>query len=646
MGLTFSRLGLLLAAAATQPNQHQDTDHDFWVPPLPGHYKNDNPRVGELPSVSLDISLNEADKRQDFNIKLGKHSQRGYLVPIASTARILLQKTDLTEDFNCSFKKCARLHFIEPTVGLTKAYVTYSIPKGDRRVHPPGIYLCPVKDQGWTLYFGPTRQGYLRQISSLRFPVALEFVPGSKVASRASEVAAMLEVLGDLWIPPRLGEYTSVRYPTGVGQLPSAMVKISYDEANRRQVFEVDLGGYSERGYLSPTTTRRFVSLKKIDGTEEARFPLERCARFIFAEKYNAAREAYRAYGLPGKLTGYPTTAMHLCRVDDQGWTIYLGAKRENSHVVRLFAPVVLKSPPIPGPVASRRESERAAENSPPGSSPEPAPADPTLEASDEGNNATTISYGESEEIPSVETLGKTPPDSAKRTISGGSAFEGGDEVSRPNIGPKRVVTVKTLEEILPRYNQEAASSMDAAPVIAEENRLVFPANHDGFEETTTVNTLGETPVESSLGAAQTAALDGAGPSINHQVLSPPSTGYYMGAFGIEEQEEKGTVEVRTEWYSMVCPPAQANSRAKSSGVRVVGMLEMKELRGTLRSSRTRKMKDLLALRNRTRNFDVNADDFDEKELASLYADEEEFEGVIEGLTRLIDRASAWLLES
>ncbi|KAF4752316.1 hypothetical protein FOZ62_004397 [Perkinsus olseni] len=65
------------------------------------------------------------------------------------------------------------------------------------------------------------------------------------------------------------------------------------------------------------------------------------------------------------------------------------------------------------------------------------------------------------------------------------------------------------------------------------------------------------------------------------------------------------------------------------------------KLRGTLRSSRTRKMKDLLALRNRTRNFDVNADDFDEKELARLYADEEEFEGVIEGLTRLIDRASA-----
>ncbi|KAF4683915.1 hypothetical protein FOZ60_008418 [Perkinsus olseni] len=32
---------------------------------------------------------------------------------------------------------------------------------------------------------------------------------------------------------------------------------------------------------------------------------------------------------------------------------------------------------------------------------------------------------------------------------------------------------------------------------------------------------------------------------------------------------------------------------------------------------------------------------FDEKELARLYADEEEFEGVIEGLTRLIDRASA-----
>ncbi|KAF4717395.1 hypothetical protein FOZ62_031374 [Perkinsus olseni] len=155
------------------------------------------------------------------------------------------------------------------------------------------------------------------------------------------------------------------------------------------------------------------------------------------------------------------------------------------------------------------------------------------------------MSYGESEEIPPVETLGKTPPDSARRTISGGSAFEGVDEVSRPNTGPKRAVTVKILEEIMPRSNQEAASSMDASPVIAEENRLVFPANHDGFGETTTVDTLGEAPVESSLGAAQTAALGGAGPSTNHQVLSPPSAGYYMGAFGIEEQGEKGTVEVR-----------------------------------------------------------------------------------------------------
>ncbi|KAF4704743.1 hypothetical protein FOZ62_012147, partial [Perkinsus olseni] len=177
MGLTFSRLGLLLAAAATQPNLHQDTDYDFWVPPLPGHYKNDNPRVGKLPNLTLDIWLNEADKRQDFNIKLGKHSRRGYLVPITSNARIVLQKTDLTEDDYYLFKKCARLHFIEPIGGLTTAYVIYSIPKGGRRVHPPGIYLCPVKDQGWTLYFGSTRQAYSRQISRLHCPVALEFVP-------------------------------------------------------------------------------------------------------------------------------------------------------------------------------------------------------------------------------------------------------------------------------------------------------------------------------------------------------------------------------------------------------------------------------------------------------------------------------------
>ncbi|KAF4688283.1 hypothetical protein FOZ60_002936 [Perkinsus olseni] len=58
------------------------------------------------------------------------------------------------------------------------------------------------------------------------------------------------------------------------------------------------------------------------------------------------------------------------------------------------------------------------------------------------------------------------------------------------------------------------------------------------------------------------------------------------------------------------------------------------KLRGTLRSSRTRKMKDLLALRNRTRNFDVNADDFDEKELARLYADEEEFEALTSALQK------------
>ncbi|KAF4723798.1 hypothetical protein FOZ62_010589, partial [Perkinsus olseni] len=163
MGLTFSRIGLLLAAAAaTQPNLRQDVEYDFWAPPPPGHYKNDNPSVVELlgysslgkpPGVALNISYDEANRHQKFEIGIGIYSEQGYLQPIEEKHFVALQKADGTEETRYPFERCATL-IARTGYMIQAAYIHYGIHGWQDFTSTSSLYLCLVDMQGWTIYLG------------------------------------------------------------------------------------------------------------------------------------------------------------------------------------------------------------------------------------------------------------------------------------------------------------------------------------------------------------------------------------------------------------------------------------------------------------------------------------------------------------
>ncbi|KAF4716668.1 hypothetical protein FOZ63_004682, partial [Perkinsus olseni] len=191
MGVSFSRLGLLLAAAATQPNLHQDTNYDFWVSPSPGHYKNDNPRVGKLPSITLDILYDEASRHQRFEVGLGTYSERGDLSPIGEKQLVVLQKADGTEEVRYPLERCATL--MAPNYMTLAAYVHYDVPGWQDFTSTSSLYLCLVSKQGWTIYFGAeTADDHLTR---LYMPVVLDSPPSvlGSTGDKTNTVEALKE---------------------------------------------------------------------------------------------------------------------------------------------------------------------------------------------------------------------------------------------------------------------------------------------------------------------------------------------------------------------------------------------------------------------------------------------------------------------
>ncbi|KAF4726882.1 hypothetical protein FOZ62_031671 [Perkinsus olseni] len=164
---------MLLVSAVVVDSSVKKSRKKPWVPPPPGHYKNDSPGVGALPKVELKLGPVDELQRQNFSLALGDYKEESYIKKLLGAYNVRLQRADDSWDDSYSVKQCARFYFSRRDNMLAMAYTVYDIPTLTPVNPTSSLHLCLFGDQRWVLYLCAKRNdNYL--LDWLFCPVVLD----------------------------------------------------------------------------------------------------------------------------------------------------------------------------------------------------------------------------------------------------------------------------------------------------------------------------------------------------------------------------------------------------------------------------------------------------------------------------------------
>ncbi|KAF4684403.1 hypothetical protein FOZ60_007911 [Perkinsus olseni] len=304
MGVTFSRLGLLLLpAVAIQSHVKEKKVNKNWVEPEVGHYESHSPTgVGSFPSAKLDIWFDEELQSREFNLTLGEYSGRGHLRPVGRRGLVALTGVDGSQEDGYLLDQCSKLTKL--TQKFFEAIDVYKIPRAERSRL---IILCPVPGQGWTLYLGLVRDSALT-FKALYSPVVLTSPsPVPVTLAQAHKKRDLRE-----WALPPSGVYRSDG-TMRVGDLTHLKLII---DSNR---VVIALGDFTAWGLLERQAQIQRVPLSMGDGMKDTHPSAGSVSKFKYSAEgsVSAVNAAYRHYRIPDADASSGHKSMNLCPVAD-----------------------------------------------------------------------------------------------------------------------------------------------------------------------------------------------------------------------------------------------------------------------------------------------------------------------------------------
>ncbi|KAF4652389.1 hypothetical protein FOZ61_009727 [Perkinsus olseni] len=316
MGVTFSRLGLLLLpAVAIQSHVKEKKVNKNWVEPEVGHYESHSPTgVGSLPSLKLDIWREDTGPRGlKFECNLGGFINRGYLDAIPSSRTVALGKVDGSVDPYYQSGKCSRLKYEGGSTAINLAYSLYEISVNNRGSPKRLMFLCPVDNQGWTVYLRLERKksGTIQRL----------FSPVQLVKSASSEAISSPPTIEEVTIPPSGGELV-VAVSHRVNRKALASPRVGYF-TGKGDTVGVDLDITPSGGQLTLRPHSRGVRVE-LDRVPLVAAPWG-CWRFDMHKSLHKNVDTLKAVEDLVGITSNNMDDFHLCYSDGR-WQLQLGS--------------------------------------------------------------------------------------------------------------------------------------------------------------------------------------------------------------------------------------------------------------------------------------------------------------------------------